>query len=363
MSNAAAKDTLDTYTACLVQPVVKFAYRRDEIRENLDRYLRLIDSVARRFGSPSAPLKLIAFPEFFLQGFTTRADIDMEYYRREILITLPGEESDRLAAKAREHKIYILGCALEYDPRMPEYFFNCAFVISPAGEIIHKYRKAIPALHAEMAMSPHDLLSRYMALYGQEKDVLATVFPVTETPLGRIGTFICMDGHFPEVTRAMALQGAEVLVRPTAFPEPLVSPPMNTWELQNRVRAHENMAYVLAPNTGGLITDELPMAFTPGDTMAVDYNGLIIGRAPYPGESIVCVEINLRGLRARRQDPRRNFLTQIRSELFQDLYKQPIYPQNLFLADPITDRKGVASRSPKPVIDNFTNLGIFREPD
>lgn len=362
MNTAAIVEDLDTYTACLVQPVIKFAYKRDDISENLERYLGLIDTVARRFGSPSAPLKLMAFPEFFLQGFTTRPDIDMDYYKREILITLPGPESDRLAAKARQHGIYILGCALELDERLPEYFFNTAFIINPEGEIVHKYRKAIPAIHAEMAMSPHDLLSRYMALYGQKKDVLATVFPVTDTPIGRIGTFICMDGHFPEVTRAMALQGAEVLVRPTAFPEPLVSSPMNTWELQNRVRAHENMAYVLAPNTGGLITSELPTCFTPGDTMAVDYNGLIIGRAPYPGESIVCVEINLRGLRARRQDPRRNFLTQIRSELFQDMYKDPIYPQDLFLADALQDRKGVSGRSPKQVIDAFNKLGIFREP-
>ena len=211
-------------------------------------------------------------------------------------------------------------------------------------------------------MSPDDLLDRYMEAFGAGRSVLETIFPVTETQLGRVGTFICMDGHFPEVTRALALQGAEILIRPTAFPEPLVSSPMNTWELQNRVRAHENMAYVLAPNTGGLITDELPQSFTPGDSMIVDYNGVIVGRAPYPGETIVTAEINLQGLRGRRQDPRRNFLTQIRSELFRDLYTDPIYPKNLFGNDALATRTDVARRSPAPVMDAFLQRGIFVKP-
>ncbi len=355
-------ESFSAYTACVVQPVMKWVYRREDLQHNVERYTKLLDSIARRFGG-WAPLKLVAFPEFFLQGFTTRPDVDMETYRKEILITLPGKESDALAAKARQHGIYIMGCALEYEPLLPEYFFNCAFLISPDGEIIHKYRKAIPAIHAEMAMSPHDLLERYMALFGKGRSVLETIFPVTDTPIGKIGAFICMDGHFPEVTRALALQGAEILIRPTAFPEPLVSPPLNTWELQNRVRAHENMAYVLAPNTGGLMTDELPECFTPGDSMIVDYSGMIIGRAPYPGESLVTAEINLASLRGRRLDPRRNFLTQIRSELFRDMYRDPIYPMNLFQDKPLTDRSEVAGRGTKGVIDSFVQKGIFNRPN
>ena len=124
--------TLQTFTACVVQPVVRFAYTRNEVQATLQHYLKQIDGIARRFGGWS-PLKLIAFPEFFLQGFTTRPDIDIEYYRKEILITLPGAESDALAAKCRQHQIYILGCALEHDPKMPGCFFNCAFLISPHG--------------------------------------------------------------------------------------------------------------------------------------------------------------------------------------------------------------------------------------
>lgn len=354
-------ESLQTYTACLVQAVPKWVYRREELQGNLDRALKMIDLTAWRFGG-WAPLKLVAFPEFFLQGFTGRRDIDMQYYRKEILLTLPGPESDQLARKAREHKIYVLGAGLEFDPKLPEYFFNCAFIINPEGEIIHKYRKAIPQIASEMAMSPHDLLDRYMEVFGAGKSVVETVFPVTETALGRVGTFICMDGHFPEVTRAMALQGAEILVRPTAFPEPLVSSPTNIWELQNRLRAHENMCYVLAPNTGGHLTDELPFGFTPGDSMIVDYNGLIVGRAPYPGESVVTAEINLQGLRGRRMDPRRNFLAQIRSELFDGMYRDPVYPANRFQETPMQQRSDLSLRSPGAVIEAFVDRRIYVRP-
>lgn len=355
-------NTYSTYTCCIFQPSVKFAYKRDDINVNLERYLKLIATISRRFGSSLSPLKLVAFPEFFLQGFTTRPEVDMDYYEREILITLPGPETDRLAAKARELDLYILGCALEHDPLFPGYFFNTAFLISPAGEIVHKYRKAFTAIHAEMAMSPHDVITRYLEVYGKGKSVLETIFPVADTEIGKIGTFTCMDGHFPEVTRALAMQGAEVLIRPTAFPEPLVSGPMNTWELQNRIRAHENMAYVVAPNTGELISDELPMHFTPGDSMIVDFNGVITGRAPYPGETLVAAEINLDALRRRRQDPRRNFLSQIRSELFYELYSKPIYPADRYLDDPIRTRADVAARGTESIIEDLVARGLFVRP-
>ncbi len=349
---------LDSYTAVLVQAKVEFAYQRSQIGNSLERYLKQIDSIARRFGDAS-PLKLISFPEFFLQGFTTKPEVDLPYYRKEILITIPGPETDLLAAKARQYGTYIAGTSLEHDPLLPDYLFNCSYIISPQGEIIHKYRKAIPAIHAEMAMSPHDLLDRYMEVYGRGKSVLETVFPVTDTEIGRVGFFVCMDGHFPEVTRALALQGAEILLRPAAFPEPLVSSPMNTWEIQNRARAHENMAYVLATNTGALVTEELPGAFTPGDSMIVDYQGRIVGRAPYAGDSLVGGEINLAKLRKQRLHPKRNFLTQLRTELFRSLYEDPIYPKNQFAERGIQQRSETTGRDTSSVVEHFIQKGIY----
>lgn len=352
--------SLPVFTACLIQPVHRFVSNRKQIGENLNRYLQLIDMALTRFGG-WAPLKLIVFPEFFLQGWTGRANMDD--YQKNILITVPGEETARLGEKARDYEIFIAGAALEQDPLFPDFFFNTAFILSPSGEIIHKYRKISPALHAEMAMSPHDLFDRYQEVVGKGKGLTETFFPVTDTPIGKLGTFICMDGHFPEITRALALEGAEILLRPTAFPEPLVSPPMETWELENRMRAYENLAYVLAPNTGGVITEETPASICPGDSMVVDFNGVIVARAPYPGETIVSAVIHLEDLRRRRQDPQRNFPAQIRCEVFQELYQKPIYPKNKFLKDLLFERKDLAKRGPKEVIEAFTREGIYVKPD
>ena len=56
---------------------------------------------------------------------------------------------------------------------------------------------------------------------------LDTFFPVVDTRIGKLGTLICMDGNFPENARALALNGAEIIIRPTAYPEPFVSFPLD----------------------------------------------------------------------------------------------------------------------------------------
>jgi hypothetical protein len=66
-----------------------------------------------------------------------------------------------------------------------------------------------PAAHWELSISPHDIYERYVEKHG---DSLSAFFPVTETEIGKIGTNICMDGHFPESARALGVQGAEVVI-------------------------------------------------------------------------------------------------------------------------------------------------------
>ena len=73
--------------------------------------------------------------------------------------------------------------------------------------------------------------------------------PVYETSKGRIGVAICYDWLFPEPTRMLALNGAEVLVRVSAYMDPWgTAAPLDWWTTVNRVRALENMAYVVAAN-------------------------------------------------------------------------------------------------------------------
>jgi len=354
------------WSAAIVQPEHIGVTSRNEISINLEKYCRFIDMVAAAGASAKmkgeegfAPVKLVAFPEFFLQGWSFTADF--EKHKKDILIEIPGEETERLGEKAKENGIYIAGAALEYDKNFPNTILNCGFLIGPSGDVIHKYHKFNVAIHFELSSSPFDVFDKYIEIYGENKSLLDTFFPVTDTPLGKIGMFICMDGHYPEVARALAMNGAEILIRPTAFPEPLVSPPMDTWEMENRSAAYFNLTYVIAPNTGAIISD-FPKYFCPGDSMVVDFNGMIIGRAPYPGETFFSSVINVQLLRERRADASRNFPSQLKTEVFREVYKDSIYPKNLLLEKPISSLKETGRRASTPVINQFYKKGIYVKP-
>jgi predicted amidohydrolase len=303
-----------------------------------------------------APIKLISFPEFFLTGH--EAHWPFEHYVNEVLIELPGEETRRLAEKAKEYGLYIAGCALERDPAWigDDYFFNTHFIISPTGQIIHKYRKFTVATHFELSVSPHDVYDKYVAMYG---DSLASFFPVTDTEIGRIGTLTCMDGHTPETARALAVQGAEIILHPT-LTDPQMSPPIEAWQMMNRMRAYENLCYVVSAQWGALLGARRPKYFAPGKSMIVNYNGVVLAYADFPGEAVIASVINLEELRRRRMDPSRNFLTLLRNEVYRKIYEPAVYPVNQFVqASPKTR----AARDPRQTIRDFLAKGIYVAPE
>src|SRR5260370_651325 len=130
---------------------------------------------------------------------------------------------------------------------------------------------------------------------------VATVRPVAvaDTEIGKIGAAPCYDWLFPEAIRQLALGGAEVLVRVSAYMDPWgATPPMDWWTLINRCRALENLAYVLAANQGARAEHYPPFTW-PRGSMVVDYDGRILCQAdPGPGEKIVFAPIDVLALRA-----------------------------------------------------------------
>lgn len=357
--------TIGSYTAVAVQPEIVQVTRREQIRDNLDRAIQLIVGAAGFTASgvkwAYAPVKLVVFPEFFLQGCTRRAELDD--YRREILITIPGPETDRLAETCIQHSIFFCGAALEYDPKWNDRFFNTAFIINPEGKLIHKYRKFNTTLHVDLEISPHDMYDYYLEEYGKDKNILDVFFPVTETEIGNLGTFICMDGHFPETTRALALNGAEVLLRPTAWPEPQVSEPIALWKAQNKTRAVENLCYLVAPTIGYCHSDEKPKTNWPGGAHIFNYQGMLLGESNYPGEGRCSGVINVEELRKRRLDFGRNFLPLLRTEVWREMYSKPIYPVNQYLEkSPPHNQTTLIERAPIKVIEEFLAKGIFHKP-
>jgi predicted amidohydrolase len=156
------------------------------------------------------------------------------------------------------------------------------------------------------------------------------MFPVADTEIGKLGCAICYDWLFPEAIRELALNGAEVLIRVSAYMDPWgATPPMDWWTVVNRCRALENTAYVVASNQGASLANYPPFSW-PGGSMVVDYDGRILAQAdPGRGEKIVVAPVDIAALRAERE--RRtghHMLGHLRTEAYR-AGRRPIYPGGL----------------------------------
>ncbi|HLU49064.1 MAG TPA: nitrilase-related carbon-nitrogen hydrolase, partial [Planctomycetota bacterium] len=190
---------------------------RKEISARLDRILEIVDLAVLGY-EPFFPVRLLAFPEFAHAApvYATAAEL-----REKLAIEIPGDLTDRYVARARRLGVYIqTGTFLERDPEFPGAVFNTTCLIGPEG-ILAKYRKTNPWIPWEVHSSPHDI-------EGYAEDP----FPVAETEIGRIGCAVCYDWIFPEAIRQLALRGAEVLVRVSAYMDPWgATEPMAWWTI------------------------------------------------------------------------------------------------------------------------------------
>jgi predicted amidohydrolase len=353
---------MEPYAAAVVQSNRISIARKSEIKKtNLRRALQLIDWACKMRGD-FAPVALVAFPEVFLTdwlGGWEEKESPYDKYVNDIAIEIPGEETDILGKKATEHNTHLACSALEHDPKFPEYFFNCAYIIDPQGKVILKYRKVNPATtQGELSSSPHELLDRYIKEYGTGKTAVETFYPVADTKIGRLGMMIAFDGLFPETARALALQGCEVIIRSSAALHPYGSPPYDDWEITNRCWALVNSAYVIAPSPARIQNPSRPEYFGKGYSMIVDYTGMILTCIEHAGEAVSYAILNIDTLRKHRLDRRYSLLPLIRTETFRDIYSRAIYPPNVADKKPIKSNK--ERRMLKPVDECFR--GVFASP-
>ena len=289
---------------------------RSEISSRVDRMLAMVDSAVVGY-KPFYPVRLVVFPEFAHAApvYPTAREL-----REKLAVELPGEHTERYEKKAREHGIYIqTGSFIEMDPAWPGVVFNTTCLVGPEG-ILYRYRKVNPWLPWEVHASPHDLPG-----YSEE------LFPVAETEIGNIGCAICYDWLYPEAIRELALGGAEILIRVSAYMDPWgATPPMDWWTVVNRSRALENMAYVVASNQGASLENYPPFSW-PGGSMVVDYDGRILAQAdPGPGEKIVVTELDIGSLRqARSERLGHNPLAHLRSGAY-TARQEEFYPGGTF---------------------------------
>ncbi|MBM3277711.1 MAG: nitrilase [Candidatus Handelsmanbacteria bacterium] len=288
---------------------------RAGIGRNTGRMLEMIDMAVSGYG-PFMDLKLLVFPEF---GHAAPVYPTAQGLLAKLTLPIPNEHTERYQAKAKELGVYIQTASfLEEDPRWPGRVFNTTCLIGPEG-MWYKYRKVNPWLPWEVHTSPHDL-------DGYEEEL----FPVARTPIGNLGAAICYDWLFPEALRQLAANGAEVLLRVSAYMDPWgATPPMDWWTVVNRCRALENAAYVVAANQGACLNHFGPFSW-PGGSMAVDFEGRLLAQAdPGPGEKIVVAPIDIAAVRHERQRRMGHQpLAHLRSEAY-PLYQERFFPPGL----------------------------------
>jgi predicted amidohydrolase len=180
---------------------------------------------------------------------------------------IPGPFSDAFAAVARERKVWILaGSLAEAGPQGQSHDrpYNTSILIDPNGQIAATYRK-IHLFDVALENGPADRESDRVSAGDQ-----AVVADVDGTTLG---LSICYDLRFPELYRALAGAGAEILAVPANF---LERTGRDHWEVLLRARAIENGAYVIAPaQIGGA-----PGFPAHGRSMIIDPWGTIVAQAP-----------------------------------------------------------------------------------
>jgi len=236
---------------------------------NLERARALLAEAA------AAGAELAALPEYFcLMG---RKDSDKLALREQ-----PGDGPVQrfLAATARELGLWIVGGTLPLQANDDAHVFNTSFAFSPQGDCVARYDK----IHLFCFDNGRERYDEARVIAPGRQPVLFEL-PSRDGHRWRVGLSVCYDLRFPELYRALAREGAELLLVPSAFTH---TTGQAHWETLLRARAIENLAWVAAPAQGG--THENGRR-TWGQTLVADpWGGVVAQRAS--GEGLVLAELD-----------------------------------------------------------------------
>lgn len=146
-----------------------------------------------------------------------------------------------LCGKARENKVHVIAGGLERGPSGK--YYTTAWLINPSGRRVGKYRRTTPA-------GP----PVYENVFGISFDKLiwGNELPVFRTKYGTIGIFFCSEVYTPEISRVLAIKGADIIFAPSGGTPPYAH---ITWTTLLWARAIENLVYVAycqhMPEPGG----------------------------------------------------------------------------------------------------------------
>jgi len=200
---------------------------------------------------------------------------------------IPGHSTDFYGELAAELQIVLVTSLFE--KRAPGLYHNTAVVFDKDGNIAGKYRKMHipddPAYYEKFYFTPGDL-----------------GFKPIQTSVGKLGVLVCWDQWYPEAARMMALQGAEILIYPTAIgwessdTAEEKERQQNAWAISQRAHAVANGLPVVSVNRVGLEAD--PSGQTKGiqfwgHSFVAGPQGELLGVAGSAAPENLIVEIDL----------------------------------------------------------------------
>jgi predicted amidohydrolase len=171
------------------------------------------------------------------------------------------------------------------DGRADDRVYNTCPVIAADGTLLAAYRK-VHLYDNDVTGGPP---ARESAAFIPGDELV-----VARTDLGSLGLAICYDLRFCELTRRLAVDGAQVIALPAAF---TLYNGRDHWETLLRARAIENLVYIVAADQAGRPPESYACN---GRSMIVDPWGIVLATAR-DGEDIACAEIDLDRLAALRQ--------------------------------------------------------------
>ncbi|MGY3859518.1 N-carbamoylputrescine amidase [Aeromonas intestinalis] len=252
----------------------------------LERNLDMAESLVREAAAKGANLVLLQ--ELFATPYFC-----IEQYHGHLALAEPFEQSRvlrRFSALARELGVVL---PISWFERAGNAYFNSLAVADEDGRLLGVYRKThIPN-----------------AIGYQEKEYFSpgdTGFRVWDTAVGRIGVGICWDQWFPEAARAMALQGGELLLYPTAIGSEPGAEGLDSqdhWQLTQRGHAAANIMPVIAANRIGREVatrdPELQMRFY-GSSFITDHKGALLAEADRDSQGVLVQELDLAAMAEER---------------------------------------------------------------
>jgi len=206
-----------------VAACVQIAITPNDVAANVAKGITWLERAVREYQA-----ELVVFPETVTTGYETGLSAEELW---DLVDEAPGRITHAVQAAAKELGVYVVWPSYRRAGERGN-VYNSAILIAPDGEIAGIYDKTHPAPWERRDGGG-------WALVGNRADVF-------KTSLGDIGMIICYDGDFPELSRLLAVKGAEIIVRVSALQRSY-----DIWYITNAARAYDNHVYLIASNLVG----------------------------------------------------------------------------------------------------------------